>query len=273
MKTDSLPIQERLENYLLGLRPHHAVILAGPHTPAKEAVVRKLAARVMEKYSPATNKLNAADRVARDIHPDVLWIKEEGEDSIKIDRIREVCHQMEIAPLESGAKICVIEECHRMNHAASNAFLKTLEEPLPNRYFWLMTSQIGSLLPTLLSRCLTFIFPPDEKSEIEQVDPAQWNQFQAVWDDGGVEKFAESFEERADAIRFVRILQLAIRNTVLGSVIPSHGAGPRLNGLTVYEALRKYESVIKLESQLRSNANFSLLLESALTQLRQGQVY
>lgn len=267
-----IPIAERLERYLSGSRPHHALILAGPHTPAKEAIVRQFAGKLLTRHSPKHLAAGIADRVNRDIHPDVLWIKEEGEDTIKIDRIREVCHQMEIAPLEAEAKICVLEECHRMGTGAANAFLKTLEEPLPNRYFWLMTSQIGSLLPTMLSRCLVFLFPPDSDGAEVVVSP-HWGQFERAWADGRFESFADSFEEKHQAIAFVKTLQYALRNTVLASV-PETGASadPFINGLSTVDAIRRFDGVVKLESQLRSNANFSLLLESSLTQLWHGRL-
>lgn len=268
LSTNKTPVSvsERLERYLSGSRPHHAVILAGPQTPEKDALVRKLAARLLQRLSAPELAAGIADRVARDIHPDVTWIQEEGEDTIKIDRIREICHQMEIAPLEAGAKICIIQECQRMGHAASNAFLKTLEEPLPNRFFWLMTSQIGSLLPTLLSRCLVFLFPPDDLGGGTVLSP-HWAAFEKAWTEGRFEQFAENFEEKAEAIAFARTLQEALRNTaLLDKAMVANG--PTLAGVSSLQALRKFDEVVKLERQLKSNANFSLLVESTLTRVR-----
>lgn len=83
-------------------------------------------------------------RIEKEIHPDVLIIGESEEDSLKVDAIRELSHQMAIAPLESDSKICIIDECHRMNTASSNAFLKTLEEPGVGRYFLNDSGRIAS---------------------------------------------------------------------------------------------------------------------------------
>jgi DNA polymerase III subunit delta' len=265
MSSTQSQIHSRLERYLLGSRPHHALVLAGPHTPAKEAVVKSLAARLMQRFSENEKAADVGQRVLREVHPDVVWVKEEGEDSIKIDRIREICHQMEIAPLEAGAKICILQECHRMNTAAANAFLKTLEEPPPNRFFWLMTSQVGSLLPTLLSRCLVFIFPPEDEPAMVMSHP-RWKDFEQAWNQGSFESFAESFEAKTDALAFVRSLQLALRNTAVENIQTI--AGPTMPQMSMVQALLSFEGITQLEAQLRSNANFSLLLESALVQLK-----
>lgn len=57
-------------------------------------------------------------------------------------------------PLMSRHKIGLIFDAHRMNYHASNALLKTLEEPHPHAKLILTTDSVGSLLPTILSRCL-----------------------------------------------------------------------------------------------------------------------
>jgi len=56
--------------------------------------------------------------------------------------------------LLSRHKVAIIHDAHRMNGAAANALLKTLEEPHPHAKILLTTDTVGSLLPTILSRCL-----------------------------------------------------------------------------------------------------------------------
>jgi DNA polymerase-3 subunit delta' len=65
----------------------------------------------------------------------------------------------------SGAyRLVVIEDADRMNINAQNALLKTLEEPFPNAFIWLLTSHPKRLLPTVRSRCQlwSFFAEPDE---------------------------------------------------------------------------------------------------------------
>lgn len=57
-------------------------------------------------------------------------------------------------PLFSRHKVVVLHQAERMNSTAANAFLKTLEEPVPYMRFILVTSEIGRILPTIRSRCV-----------------------------------------------------------------------------------------------------------------------
>lgn len=58
-------------------------------------------------------------------------------------------------PLAAKRKVVIIESADRMNGPAANALLKTLEEPPPFAKLILTTTRVGSILPTVLSRCLT----------------------------------------------------------------------------------------------------------------------
>lgn len=74
-------------------------------------------------------------------------------DQIKIEAVREMRQWMNFAPTVAPFRFVIIEEAHRLNPAAANALLKTLEEP-PPRYHFLLTSPASDLLiPTILSRC------------------------------------------------------------------------------------------------------------------------
>ncbi len=58
-------------------------------------------------------------------------------------------------PIASRHKVAVIEDAHRMNSRSANSLLKTLEEPHPHGKIILTTDSVGSVLPTILSRCLS----------------------------------------------------------------------------------------------------------------------
>ncbi len=86
---------------------------------------------------------------------DIIWIAPEKKSrQISIDQIRErLLRTVSQTSLEGGWKCGVIVGADRMNDAAANAFLKTLEEPTPQTLFLLLTDSPQSLLPTILSRC------------------------------------------------------------------------------------------------------------------------
>jgi len=75
-----------------------------------------------------------------------------------IDDIREIREGIKFVPTKSKNKIFIIDECHQLSKEASNAFLKTLEEPPPHVIFILATTEIHRMLPTIVSRCQRFDF-------------------------------------------------------------------------------------------------------------------
>jgi len=72
---------------------------------------------------------------------------------ISVDEIRDLEHTLQLAAPSGQTKVGVIVEADRMNDAAANAFLKTLEEPPQGTLLILLTSMPQRLLPTIISRC------------------------------------------------------------------------------------------------------------------------
>ena len=78
-----------------------------------------------------------------------------------IQQVRALEDFVNVGSHRSGARVALIHPAEAMNLAAANSLLKMLEEPPPNVYFILVSSNIRRLLPTLLSRCrkVTFGLP------------------------------------------------------------------------------------------------------------------
>lgn len=83
-----------------------------------------------------------------------------------VEQIRALSERLSKTPHYGGAQIAIIEPAEAMNEAASNALLKTLEEPVPGRYLWLISAQPAQLSATIRSRCqrLEFRLPPREEA-------------------------------------------------------------------------------------------------------------
>jgi DNA polymerase-3 subunit gamma/tau len=75
-----------------------------------------------------------------------------------IDDIRELRERINYAPNTARYKVYIIDEVHMLTEAASNALLKTLEEPPPYAILILATTEPFRILPTILSRCQRFDF-------------------------------------------------------------------------------------------------------------------
>lgn len=85
-------------------------------------------------------------------HPDILWIRPD-DSLLKIDQMRELIDFVGLSVQVAPRKIAVLESFETANIAASNAILKSLEEPPPNTHLILITNAIDLLLPTIRSRC------------------------------------------------------------------------------------------------------------------------
>ena len=76
----------------------------------------------------------------------------------KVEQTRELLEVVSYAPVRDRYKVLIIDEAHMLSKASFNALLKTLEEPPPNVMFVLATTEMGKILPTILSRCQVFEF-------------------------------------------------------------------------------------------------------------------
>ena len=75
-----------------------------------------------------------------------------------VDDIRAIIDQVRIPPQIGRYKVIILDEVHMLSAAASNALLKTLEEPPSYVIFILATTEKQKILPTILSRCQIFDF-------------------------------------------------------------------------------------------------------------------
>ncbi len=259
-------VQDRLYRYLKHQRLHPALIFSGAKSGAKLAIAKNGAKMLFCLRStsnlPFCGSCSVCDRIERDTHPDVwVWSEPEPKDDvIKIEAVREICDRMVLSPVEGDCRICIVDDCHRMTVAAANAFLKTLEEPGRQHYFWLLTSQLGSLLPTLRSRCLEFPFQPEAGHSGTVGSPGPGHQpdrreeftalFQEFLQLRNPYRVTQRLKEKTDVAAFVHFQQERIRLAVL--------TDPQ------WDVIYEFDSWLELEGRLRSNANFGLLLESTL---------
>ena len=88
--------------------------------------------------------------------------------TILVDAIRDLERHANFRPYEAKARFFIIDDADKMNDEASNALLKTLEEPPPTSHIFLITSRPDSLLPTIRSRCQMLRFAPVETEKVEK---------------------------------------------------------------------------------------------------------
>jgi DNA polymerase-3 subunit delta' len=119
--------------------------------------------RFAESPSEAREK---GKHIAWSGHQDVGIVRlEKG--VITVDQAREIDRETNYRPLEGKARVFIIDEAEKMNDAAANALLKTLEEPARTSHIILLSARPANLLTTIRSRCQTIRFAPLSTDEIE----------------------------------------------------------------------------------------------------------
>jgi DNA polymerase III subunit delta' len=137
----------------------HAYLLHGPAGTGKRAIARAFAAALLMEgaRSPGT----VAERVAREAHPDLTWVRPSGAAEMLVADIEEpVVAAASRTPFESRRRVFVIEAVERMNDQAANRMLKTLEEPPSFTHLLLLADRREDVLATISSRCQQVRFDP-----------------------------------------------------------------------------------------------------------------
>ncbi len=161
-----------LRQALIHDRLAHAYLLVGPEGVGKRLTALTLA-KAMNCLTPpesgeACEVCASCSKINSSNHADVVRIEPDG-DFIKIDQVREVQRQLRFRPLEGGRRICILDCADRLNEAAANALLKTLEEPPAETHLFLVSARPHRLLPTILSRCQWVKFKPLSRGHLAQI--------------------------------------------------------------------------------------------------------
>jgi DNA polymerase III subunit delta' len=152
----------------------HAILFTGLKGVGKSTLALATARSVLCSQNVAGDACGVCDsclRFDREQHPDFLEVKPRRKDII-IDQIREVQYALRIGPSMGAARVILIRESSSMNPYASNALLKTLEEPSKGNYLFLTVEDERELLPTIVSRCqrirLSPLAEPDVAVNLEK---------------------------------------------------------------------------------------------------------
>ncbi|MBN1369368.1 MAG: DNA polymerase III subunit gamma/tau [Dehalococcoidaceae bacterium] len=138
----------------------HAYLFCGPRGTGKTSTSRILAKAVNCLTTDGTgepcNTCSMCQAITEGRAMDVIEI--DAASNTGVDDIRSLKEKVAYSPAEGRYKIYIVDEVHMLSNNASNALLKTLEEPPPRVIFILATTESHKLLPTILSRCQRFDF-------------------------------------------------------------------------------------------------------------------
>jgi DNA polymerase-3 subunit gamma/tau len=154
------PITRTLLSALMQKRVAQAYLFCGPRGTGKTSTGRILAKAVNcltnEGAGEPCNTCDMCRGITEGRAMDVIEI--DAASNTGVDDIRELKERVNYAPAEARYKVYIIDEVHMLSTSASNALLKTLEEPPPRVIFILATTELHKILPTIMSRCQRFDF-------------------------------------------------------------------------------------------------------------------
>jgi DNA polymerase-3 subunit gamma/tau len=171
-------VTRTLANAIRSGRVAHAYIFSGLRGVGKTTTARILAKALNCANGPTSEPDNTCDsckEIKDGVSLDVLEI--DAASNRGIDQIRELREMVRYAPAASRYKVVILDEAHQLTDEASNALLKTLEEPPERVVFILATTQPEDLGDTIKSRAQLFQFRllsfQEIVSELERVAKAE----------------------------------------------------------------------------------------------------
>jgi len=160
-------VTQTLHNALTSGRVSHAYLFCGPRGTGKTSTGRILAKAVNcltnGKGEPC-NTCPMCQAITEGRALDMVEI--DAASNRGIDDVRDLREKVNYAPNQARYKVYIIDEVHMLTKEASNALLKTLEEPPPYIIFILATTEAHKVLPTILSRCQRFDFRRISQADI-----------------------------------------------------------------------------------------------------------
>ena len=152
-------VTETLGNAIKNDRVAHAYIFSGARGVGKTTAARILAKALNCVHGPTPTPCGECDscrEIAAGSSLDVIEI--DAASNRGIDQIRELREMVRYAPASSRSKVVILDEAHMLTGEASNALLKTLEEPPDRVIFVMATTQPEDLVDTIRSRSQHFHF-------------------------------------------------------------------------------------------------------------------
>jgi len=160
-------VTKTLSNALTSGRVSHAYLFYGPRGTGKTSTGRILAKALNCLTNGRGEPCNSCDMCRGITEGRALDVIEvDAASNTGVDDIRSLREKVNYAPNQARYKVYIIDEVHMLSNSASNALLKTLEEPPPHIVFILATTEAHKIPATILSRCQRFDFRRISRTDV-----------------------------------------------------------------------------------------------------------
>lgn len=170
-------VQKHLSSMIRDNRLHHCLLFEGPTGLGKALVAKWLTKVVMcehpiqgEVIQPCGTCFHCGS-IERAEHPNVIHVLPDTsmkKPKISVEMARNLIDEVCVLPRYKRPRIVIVEQANALTDGASNALLKTFEEPQTPTIFVLVVTSANFLLATVRSRSQKFRFAPVRKTDLKE---------------------------------------------------------------------------------------------------------
>ncbi len=146
--------------------------------------------------------------------------------NISVNEANGIMRKLSLSSYEGGAKIMIIMFPERMNQEAANKLLKSLEEPQPDTYYFMISHNPGKIISTILSRCRIIELMPIERDilgnaiqrdfSLPEDDASFWARCSGGSYGKAAELIAGESEQSENYSLFLELLTLGVKKDLVG---------------------------------------------------------
>src|SRR5262250_1457098 len=258
-------VTETLANAIRNNRVAHAYIFSGARGVGKTTAARILAKALNCVKGPTPEpcgECDSCEEIAAGTSLDVIEI--DAASNRGIDQIRELRDMVRYAPAVARTKVVILDETHMLTDEASNALLKTLEEPPERVIFVMATTQPEDLVDTIRSRSQHFHFRALTFNEIAERIREIAKKEDLKIDDGAVSVIARMAEgSLRDALSFLEQARAYCGDTIedkaareLFGVVPEDALNELVEAIAAGSAERALSLVHTFQKEGRNLQHF-----------------
>lgn len=275
----------------------HGLAFIGPSGVGKKRVAFAFAQLlVCENENAPCGECGPCKRVEINQSESMLYI-EPSASTIKLEAAGQVLDFLSLQRI-GRARVVIVDQAQMLNPQTANALLKAIEEPPPETFFILLTSEISQLLPTLRSRLQSVRFSPLPESVLQNAEGAEpwmlksargsFEMLEQFKDENvaslralaidflkdasqdqrtALEKVQTEAKDRESALTFSRLLQQLLRDwSILGSGTVIHSdLAPALESLPKAEPKKRvdlWQGAFQMEMDILAHVDRGLCLEN-----------